>query len=37
MSRYVIHDSGTREEFPSGMVRDRREGKGRYDLLSPAV
>jgi hypothetical protein len=35
MSRYVIHDSGTREEFPSGMVRDRREGKGRYDLISP--
>ena len=35
MSRYVIHDSGKREEFPSGMVRDRREGKGRYDLISP--
>ena len=35
MSRYVIHDSGRREEFPSGMVRDRREGKGRYDLISP--
>ncbi len=35
MSRYVIHDSGKREEFPSGMVRDSREGKGRYDLISP--
>ena len=30
-----IKDSGQREEFPSGMVRDIRTGKGRYDLISP--
>jgi hypothetical protein len=28
-------DSGTREEFDTGSRRDSREGKGRYDLLSP--
>lgn len=28
-------DSGQREEFPTGSRRDTREGKGRYDLLSP--
>jgi hypothetical protein len=33
MSKYIIKDSGKREEFASGMVRDTREGKGRYDLL----
>lgn len=26
-------DSGQRESYPSGMVRDTREGKGRYDLV----
>jgi hypothetical protein len=31
----VTKDSGNRESFTSGMVRDSREGKGRYDLLSP--
>lgn len=30
-----VKDSGTREHFESGSVRDSREGKGRYDLLSP--
>lgn len=30
-----IKDSGQREEFASGMVRDTRVGKGRYDLISP--
>lgn len=30
-------DSGNRESFTSGAVRDTREGKGRYDLLSPAA
>ena len=27
--------SETRESYESGAVRDSREGKGRYDLLSP--
>lgn len=31
----ALKDSGQREEFPSGMVRDIRTGKGRYDLISP--
>jgi len=35
MSRYVTTDLGRREYFRSGMVRDVREGKGRYDLISP--
>lgn len=35
MSRYVLIDSGHRESFASGMVRDTREGKGRYDLITP--
>lgn len=29
----TIHDSGQREEFTTGSVRDRQEGKGRHDLL----
>lgn len=32
---FTVNDSGKREEFPSGMVRDTREGKGRYDLITP--
>lgn len=28
-------DSGKRQEFTSGSRRDTREGKGRYDLISP--
>jgi hypothetical protein len=32
---FVVKDSGQREEFPSGMVRDTREEKGRYDLITP--
>lgn len=32
---FLLKDSGAREQFPSGAVRDIREGKGRYDLLSP--
>ena len=31
----TLKDSGQREHFPSGMVRDTRRGKGRYDLVSP--
>ena len=30
---YETLDSGEREEFTTGMIRDSREGKGRYDLL----
>jgi hypothetical protein len=32
---YAIQDSGQREEFTTGAVRDIREGKGRFDLVSP--
>ena len=33
---FVTKDSGKgREKFESGAVRDVREGKGRYDLVSP--
>lgn len=28
-------DSGQREEFDTGSRRDSRNGKGRYDLISP--
>lgn len=27
--------SGVKDEYPTGATRDRREGKGRYDLISP--
>lgn len=33
--QYVTKDSGSREEMPTGSVRDSREGKGRFDLISP--
>lgn len=29
----TIKDSGKRQEFPTGAVRDIQEGKGRFDLL----
>ncbi len=33
-----IKDSGKREDFPTGAVRDTEEGKPRYDLISvPAM
>lgn len=35
MKTYLTKDSGKREEFGSGSVRDTREGKGRFDLLPP--
>lgn len=28
-----LKDSGARREFPSGAVRDRAKGKGRFDLM----
>ena len=33
----MIHDSGSRREFPTGAVRDVSEGKGRCDLMPIAV
>ena len=32
---YVTKDSGKREEYDSGMVRDTQDGKPRFDLLIP--
>lgn len=32
---FITKDSGEREAFASGMVRDTRAGKGRYDLITP--
>ncbi len=32
---YVTKDSGAREVMPTGSQRDTREGKGRFDLLTP--
>lgn len=34
-SEFVTKDSGVREEWATGSRRDSRQGKGRYDLLSP--
>lgn len=34
-SGFVLKDSGHREEFDTGSRRDTRDGKGRYDLMSP--
>lgn len=33
--RFIVKDSGKREKFTTGMVRDVRTGKGRFDLISP--
>ena len=30
-----VVDSGVRQEFTTGSVRDTRDGKGRYDLIPP--
>jgi hypothetical protein len=30
---YIIADSGQRQSFVTGSQRDKRDGKGRYDLL----
>jgi len=35
MNKFELKDSGKRESFKSGAVRDSREGKGRYDLVTP--
>lgn len=33
--QYTTKDSGKRESFGTGAIRDSRLGKGRYDLISP--
>ncbi len=33
--QFDMQDSGERDVFPGGAVRDIRTGKGRYDLISP--
>jgi len=35
MSGFITKDSGTREEYPTGMKRDTSTGKGLFDELSP--
>lgn len=35
MSDYEVKDSGGRDRYPGGATRNLREGKGRYDLISP--
>jgi hypothetical protein len=35
MSKFQTKDSGERQDFKSGMVRDIQEGKPRYDLIDP--
>lgn len=32
-----VKDSGKRQEFPTGSVRDTSAGKGRFDLRSPVA
>lgn len=32
---FHMEDSGERQDWTTGAVRDKREGKGRYDLISP--
>jgi len=34
---YEIKDSGQRQQFETGSQRDTRDGKGRYDLISPVT
>ena len=35
MKDYKLKDSGQRSKFKTGAVRDIRENKGRFDLISP--
>lgn len=32
---YVVKDGGSRKVFETGAVREERDHKGRYDLISP--
>ena len=31
----ILEDSGERQQFDTGAVRDPAKGKGRYDLITP--
>jgi len=33
--KFILKDSGDRQSFESGAVRDIQVGKGRFDLISP--
>lgn len=33
--KFILKDSGERNKYKSGMLRDGRKGKGRFDLISP--
>ena len=35
MDNYEVKDSGARQQFHTGAVRDIQKGKGRYDLITP--
>lgn len=35
MTEFVTKDSGVREAYSTGMVRDTQDGKARHDLLWP--
>lgn len=35
MDYLAVKDSGNHQSFTTGSVRDTREGKGRFDLISP--
>ena len=35
MAYNEVKDSGQRQNFSTGSVRDTQEGKGRFDLISP--
>src|SRR5262245_60354782 len=37
MHDYDLQDSGVRQQFETGAVRDTQSGKGRFDLLPPAA
>lgn len=34
---FTVKDSGRRQEYDSGMVRDLQDGKPRFDLLWPLI
>ena len=34
---HIVADSGARESFETGMVRDTRIDKGRFDLITPVA
>ena len=37
MSEAKMHDSGKRQQFETGAIRDTTDGKGRFDLISPEI